>query len=99
MLFETYRAKSSLSAAVFAADDWKDVPQRLKPSSGEWDAARLNPCPSLINATRKNLLSFRQQPINETNLILFGQALLKAINTLHRQKTSCSANLDSYGCK
>jgi hypothetical protein len=48
----------------------------------------------LINATRKNLLSFRQQPINETNLILFGQALRKAINTLHRQKTSCSANLD-----
>jgi hypothetical protein len=40
--------------------------------------ARLNPCPSFISATRKNLLSFRQQPINETNLILFGQALLKA---------------------
>jgi hypothetical protein len=40
-------------------------------------------------------LSFRQQPINETNLILFGQALLKAINTLHRQKTSRSANLDT----
>jgi hypothetical protein len=54
----------------------------------EAHAARLNPCPSLINATRKNLLSFRQQPINETNLILFGQALLKAINTLHCQKIS-----------
>jgi hypothetical protein len=26
---------------------------------------------------------------------LFGQALLKAINQLHRQKPSCSANLDS----
>jgi hypothetical protein len=29
------------------------------------------------------------------HLILFGQALLKAINKLHGQKTSCSANLDS----
>jgi len=28
-LFKTYRAKSSLSAAAFAADDWKDVPQGL----------------------------------------------------------------------
>ena len=48
--FDTYGATSSLSAAVFAADDWKDVPQRLKPSSGERDVARLNPCPSFINA-------------------------------------------------
>ncbi len=48
--------------------------------------ARLNPCPSFLNATRKNLLSFRQQPINETNLILFGHALLQAINKLHGQK-------------
>jgi len=58
-------------------------------------AARLNPCPSFINATRKNLLPFRQQPINRTNLILFGQALFKAINKLHRQKANCSANLDT----
>src|ERR1700682_3113461 len=33
MLFETYRAKSSLFAAAFATDDLKDVPQELKPSS------------------------------------------------------------------
>ena len=32
-LFETYRAKSSLFAFEFATDDWKDVPQGLKPSS------------------------------------------------------------------
>jgi hypothetical protein len=30
--FETHGAKSSLSAAAFAADDCKDVPQGLKPS-------------------------------------------------------------------
>ena len=31
-LFETYRAKS-LSAFEFSIEDWKDVPQGLKPSS------------------------------------------------------------------
>jgi hypothetical protein len=41
------------------------------------------------------LLPFRQQPINRSNLILIGQALFKAINKLHRQKASSSANLDS----
>jgi hypothetical protein len=45
----------------------------------------------------ENLLSFRKQPIHRTNPILFGQALFKAINNLHRQKASCSANLDSPG--
>src|ERR1700733_15682422 len=34
-------------------------------------------------------------PINRTNLILFVNALFKAINKLHPQKTSRSANLDS----
>jgi hypothetical protein len=34
----------------------------------------------------KDLLPFRQQPINRSNLILFAQALFKAINKLHRQK-------------
>jgi hypothetical protein len=58
--------------------------------------ARLNPCPSLINATRKNLLPFRQLPINRTNLILFGQPPFKAINKSHRQKANCSANLDRF---
>jgi len=46
--------------------------------------ARLNPCPL-----------FKQQPTNRRNLIFFGPTLLKAINKLHRQKASCSANLDS----
>jgi hypothetical protein len=46
--------------------------------------APLNPCPL-----------FRQQPTNRRNLIFFGPTLLKAINKLHRQKASCSANLDS----
>ena len=46
--------------------------------------APLNPCPL-----------FRQQPANRRNLIFFGPTLLKAINKLHRQKASCSANLDS----
>jgi hypothetical protein len=38
---------------------------------------------------------FRQRPIKQGNLILLGPILLKAISKLHRQKTSCSANLDS----
>ena len=58
--------------------------------------ARLNPCPSFINPTR-NLLAFRKAPINSSNLILFAHALSKAISNLHRQKTSSSANLDSFG--
>jgi hypothetical protein len=41
------------------------------------------------------LLSLRLQPANRSNLILFSHALLKAVNRLHRQKTPCSANLDS----
>ena len=36
----------------------------------------------------------RQQLFKQTNLILFGRTLLKAINKLHRQKANCSANLD-----
>ena len=43
----------------------------------------------------ENLLSLKLQPANRSNLILFSDALLKAVNTLHRQKASCSANLDS----
>jgi hypothetical protein len=31
-------------------------------------------------------LPFGQQPTNRSNLILFGQALLKAINKLHHRK-------------
>jgi hypothetical protein len=42
-------------------------------------------------------LSSRQQPINKTSPILFGQALFKAINKLHHQKTSRSANLHTSG--
>jgi hypothetical protein len=34
---------------------------------------------------------------NSSNLILFGRTRLKAINKLHRQKTNCSANLDTLG--
>jgi hypothetical protein len=37
------------------------------------------------------------QPANRSNLILLSDALLKAANRLHRQKASCSANLDSSG--
>jgi hypothetical protein len=47
-------------------------------------AARLKPCPSFIMATREHA-AFRRQPINEGNLILFGQALFMAINKLNRQ--------------
>ncbi len=52
--------------------------------------ARLNPCPSFIHPTRK------KAPINSSNLILFAHAPSKAINNLHCQKTSSSANLDSF---
>src|SRR5882757_1356580 len=41
-------------------------------------------------------MPLRTQPINRTNLILFGQALFRPINKLHRQKARCSANLDSF---
>jgi hypothetical protein len=51
---------------------------------------------SLRSSTQlENLLSLRLQPANTSNLILFSNALLKAVNRLHRQKASCSANLDS----
>jgi hypothetical protein len=43
----------------------------------------------------ENVLTFRRQRINRTNPIWFRQALFKAINKLHRQTGSCSANLDS----
>jgi hypothetical protein len=57
--------------------------------------ARLNPCRSSPTATREKALPSRRQPINESNLILFGRALNKTINELHRQIASQSANLDS----
>ena len=51
---------------------------------------------SLRSSTQlENLLSLRLQPANRSNLILFSDALLKAVNRLHRQKAPCSANLDS----
>jgi hypothetical protein len=40
-------------ASEFATDDWKNVPQWLKPISAGEHVARLNPCPSFIDATRK----------------------------------------------
>src|ERR1700723_3942681 len=43
--FDTYGATSSLSAAVFAADDWKGVPQRLKPSSVRARCGTAEPVP------------------------------------------------------
>src|ERR1700722_11969463 len=50
--------------------------------------------PSFNHTTRK-LLSLNLQPANRSNLILFSNALIKAVNRLHRQKAPCSANLDS----
>src|SRR3984957_16557059 len=51
---------------------------------------------SLRSSTqRENLLSLRLQPAKGSNLILFSDALLKAVNRLHRQKAPCPANLDS----
>jgi hypothetical protein len=41
------------------------------------------------------MLPFRRRLIDESNLILFRQALFKAINKLHRLTGSYSANLDS----
>jgi hypothetical protein len=52
---------------------------------------------SFSSTQLENVLPFRRQPINRTNPIWFGQAPFKAINKLHRQKVSCSANLDSLG--
>src|SRR6202051_2770670 len=43
--FDTYGATSSVSAAVFAADDWKGVPQRLKPSSVRARCGTAEPVP------------------------------------------------------
>ena len=43
--FDTYGATSSLSAVVFAADDWKGVPQRLKPSSVRARCGTAEPVP------------------------------------------------------
>jgi hypothetical protein len=57
-------------------------------------ARLLKPYPSFTRLTL-NSLPFRQQPINSTNLILLGQARLKAINKLDCQRGSYSANLDS----
>jgi hypothetical protein len=48
---------------------------------------------SLRSSTQlENLLSLRLQPANRSNLILFSDALLKAVNRLHRQKAPCSAD-------
>src|ERR1700688_364935 len=52
---------------------------------------------SFSSTQLEDVLPFSRQPINRTNPIWFGQALFKAINKLHRQKVSCSANLDSLG--
>jgi hypothetical protein len=41
----------------------------------------------------ENLLPLRLQPANRIKLILFSNALFKAVNRLHRQKAPCSANL------
>jgi hypothetical protein len=37
----------------------------------------------------------RLQPANRNNRILFSNAPLEPINSLHRQKAPCSADLDS----
>ena len=58
-----------------------------------WSAAET--VPFVHQADPEMSLPFRQQPINRTNLIFFGTILLKAINKLNRQKTTCTANLDS----
>jgi hypothetical protein len=87
-------SRKLFSPWAFSRSSEAQAPNILRKSvSGR--RTRLNPCTSFINATRKNLLPFRQQPINKTNLILFGQALFKAINKSHRQKANCSGNLDS----
>jgi hypothetical protein len=47
---------------------------------------------SLRSSTElENLLSLRLQPANRSNLILFSDALLKAVNRSHRQKAPWSA--------
>src|SRR5882672_8039685 len=53
------------------------------PHECECGVARLNPCPSFINTTRK-LVTLQTAPINSSNLILFPRAPSKAINKLRR---------------
>jgi hypothetical protein len=50
---------------------------------------------SFSSTQLENVLPVRRQPIKPNNPIWFGQALFKAINKLHRQKSEFSANLDS----
>jgi hypothetical protein len=54
------------------------------------------PVPFVDPSHSKNLLGLRKAPINSSNLILFAHAPSKAINNLHRQKTSSSSNVDSF---
>jgi hypothetical protein len=67
-----------------------------KPSNeGHGFSRAVNSRLSFSSTQLENVLPFRRQPINRTNPIWFGQAPFKTINKLHRQKASCSANLDS----
>ena len=51
---------------------------------------------SLRSSTQlEKLLSLRLQPANRSNLILFNDALLKAVTGYIVKKPPCSANLDS----
>jgi hypothetical protein len=48
----------------------------------------------VFNATQQRVAIYTAAEQQRTNLIAFGHALPKAINNLHRQKASCSTNLD-----
>jgi hypothetical protein len=54
----------------------------------------LKPRPSFIRLTLK-LTAIETAAGQHKHLMLFARTLPKAINKLHRQKASCSANLDS----
>jgi hypothetical protein len=72
-------------------------PKRLGkklPNEGHGFSRAVNSLPlAALDGVRFPAIS--PQPPNNSNLILFGTTLLKAIKQLNPQNASCSANLDS----
>jgi hypothetical protein len=76
-LFDTYGATSSLSAAVFAADDWKDVPQRLKASSVRARCGTAEPVPLCVKyvVALRTALKFSRPCGTHFEMVVLAQTL------------------------
>ena len=56
------------------------------------------PVPFVHQHNSKTYAHLDSSRSTEPGLILFGRVLLRAIDTFHRQKVNCSANLDTLEC-